>query len=71
MHRTPVSSSNLESVGYDAATSTLEVAFLNGSVYQYFGVPASIYHGLMNAASHGSFLDAYVKKAGYSYQRVA
>ena len=70
MQRTPVQSSNLESVGYDAATATLEVAFLNGSIYQYFNVPASVYEGLMTAPSHGHFLDVYVKKAGYLYKRV-
>lgn len=70
MERTPVSSSNLESIGYDERTNTLEVAFLNGTIYQYSGVPASIYKGLMLASSHGSYLDRHVKKAGYSYHRV-
>jgi hypothetical protein len=68
--RTPVSSSNLASIGYDSASHTLEVAFLNGSVYQYSGVPEHIYQGLMAASSHGSYFDAHVKKAGYSYRRV-
>ncbi|OOV12303.1 KTSC domain-containing protein, partial [Deinococcus sp. LM3] len=35
MHHVPVSSSNLASVGYDALTQTLEVAFQNGSLYSY------------------------------------
>ena len=70
MERTRVSSSNLESVGYDPETSVLEVAFLNGGVYQYSGVPAPVYSGLMSASSHGSYFDAHVKKAGYSFRKV-
>jgi len=70
MNRTPVSSSNLASVGYDPATNTLEVEFLNGSIYHYFNVPPSIYSGLMSASSHGSYLDQYVKKGGYSYRQI-
>jgi len=70
MSRTPVSSSNLASVGYDSQSKLLEVEFLDGSVYQYFNIPSYIYTGLMNAASHGSFLDTFVKKAGYNYRRI-
>lgn len=71
MERIPVQSSSVSSVGYDRDSSTLEIEFLNGSVYQYFGVPESIYNGLMNAPSKGKFLDQFVKKAGYSYARIA
>ncbi len=39
MNRVAVQSSNVASVGYDASSSTLEVAFHGGGVYQYFGVP--------------------------------
>ena len=70
MNRTPVSSSNLASVGYDAGTRTLEIEFLGGSIYQYSGVPEAVYRGLMTASSHGSYFDAHVKKAGYAYRRV-
>ena len=42
MYRQPVSSSNLASVGYDASSMTLEVGFNNGSVYQYYNVPANV-----------------------------
>ena len=71
MERTPVQSSSVSSVGYDRDSSTLELEFLNGSVYQYFGVPESIFNGLINAPSKGTFLDQFVKKAGYSYTRIA
>jgi len=71
MKRSPVSSSNLSEVGYDPATSTLEIAFKQGGVYQYAGVPTNIYKGLMSAASHGRYFDAYIKKAGYAVRKMS
>ena len=65
-----VSSRSIEMVGYDADTQTLGVAFRNGSEYHYYSVPADVFEGLKSAASPGNYLDAYVKKAGYSYARV-
>ena len=70
MQRTHVSSSNIASIGYDATTHVLEVEFNDGSVYQYSGVPKSVYRELMSAGSHGSYFDSYVKKSGYSYRQV-
>jgi hypothetical protein len=70
MNRDQVSSSNLASVGYDAQTQTLEIEFLNGSIYQYFNVPEGIYSGLMSASSHGRYFDSYIKKGGFAYKRI-
>lgn len=70
MERVSVVSSNLAEVGFDADTGTLEVAFKNGSVYQYDGVPAEIHAGLMGALSHGQYFDRFVKKAGYGCRRI-
>ena len=71
MNRTSVSSSNLASVGYDSSTQVLEIEFLHGGIYQYSGVPSSVYAGLMAASSHGSYFDQNVKKSGYSYRKVS
>jgi hypothetical protein len=35
----PVSSSNIESIGYDEQNGQVYVRFLNGSLYVYKGVP--------------------------------
>ncbi len=70
MNRTPVSSSNLGSVGYDVESRILEIEFNSGSVYQYFDVPASVYEGLMSAESHGKYFDAHIKKACYQFEKV-
>jgi hypothetical protein len=66
-----VSSSTVSAVGYDDATNTLGVRFQNGTEYQYFGVPQDVFEGLRSASSVGRYFDQYVKKAGYSYSRVA
>lgn len=71
MHMIPVSSSNLSAVGYDGHSQTLRVSFLNGMVYEYYHVPESLYQGLMTASSHGKYLDKYIKKARYMYDRIA
>ena len=71
MQRTTVSSTNITSIGYDPASHTLEVEFLTGGIYQYYGVPESLYVGLMSAASHGNYLDTYIKKGGFNYRRIA
>jgi hypothetical protein len=70
MNRVSVSSSNLASVGYDPEQNLLEIAFQNGSKYQYYGVPHHIYEGLMQASSHGRFFDRFIKNAGYRYRHV-
>jgi hypothetical protein len=48
----------------------LEVEFLNGAIYQYYDVPEALYQGLMAADSHGKYLNEYIKKGGYRYDRV-
>ena len=61
MNRVPVTSSNVASVGYDAASQTLEVEFLDGALYQYFDVPSGVHDGLLGAASVGGYLNQNVK----------
>lgn len=69
MERYSVASSNIATIGYDESTDTLEVEFLNGGIYQYFGVPVNIYDQLMQAGSKGRFLITYIRNA-YPYSRV-
>lgn len=69
MNRTPVSSSNLQSVGYDSSQNRLEIEFHGGRVYQYTGVPESIYRGLMNAKSHGTYFHRNIKNR-YPYSQI-
>lgn len=57
----PVKSRDIALVGYDPATSTLEVVFRGGGVYRYRDVPETVYHGLMSAPSHGTYFQKHIK----------
>jgi hypothetical protein len=61
MNRTPVSSSNVASVGYEPSSMTLEVEFNSGAIYQYFDVPEVEYQNLMGAESVGKYLNQNIK----------
>ena len=69
MDRVPVSSSNLASVGYNPANSTLEVEFRNGGIYQYFDVPAHEHEALIQASSHGTYFSANIRNT-YRYAKL-
>lgn len=69
MQRQHVISSNLESVGYDPVSRTLEIGFRSGAVYEYFGVPESEYEGLMTATSKGSYFRDHIRDS-YQYRQV-
>lgn len=69
MERTPVVSSTVASVGHDPSTATLEVEFLNGSIYQYFDVPEHVANALRTAGTVGGYLAENIKGV-YRYARV-
>jgi hypothetical protein len=69
MHRTPVASSSIASVGYRPASRTLELEYRGGGVYQYIDVPPLEYDSLMQANSKGRFVNAHIK-GRYRYRRV-
>jgi hypothetical protein len=56
MQLTPVESSMIAAIGYDADTQTLEVLFNSGKRYQYYDVPPEEYEGLMAAESKGRYM---------------
>lgn len=59
MTRTPVSSSNVHSVGYEHGV--LEVEFKNHTVYRFRGVPAATHEEFMKAPSKGSYFSKNIK----------
>ena len=61
-------SSNIARFGYDEANQVLFVEFMNGSVYQYFDVPNTVFEQMKTASSKGSFLAQGVKGT-YRYAR--
>ena len=70
MDRIPVKSSSIASAGYSLEESTLEVEYRNGSVYQYFAVPKSVFDSLLAAASKGTFASERIR-GRYAYRRVS
>ncbi len=65
----PVSSSNIESIGYDEQNDQVYVRFLNGSLYVYKGVPLHEFENLRDAPSLGSYLHRNYKNV-YPYERI-
>ncbi len=70
MHRIPVTSSNIRSIGYDSRSATLEVEFTSGDVYRYFDVPEHLFRQLLHASSYGQFLSDYIRY-NYRYQKIS
>lgn len=69
MERISVNSSNVTSIGYDEETSTLEIEFHSGAIYQYFDVPFQVYSDLMSASSKGQYIAQFIK-GYYRYVKV-
>jgi hypothetical protein len=68
VYRRPVESSLIRSVGYDLASSVLEIEFLERHrLYQYFDVPLSVYSMLMAAESKGAYFNEHIRDM-YPYQ---
>ncbi len=61
MNRESVQSSMILSLGYEADTSTLEVEFNSGAIWQYYDVPESVYYDMINSGSLGKYFHANIK----------
>jgi hypothetical protein len=72
MITTPVESTTLRTIGYDADRELLQLEFHNGATYQYFNVPSEIHQGLLQAASKGAYFNRFIReKFAYSKTRTA
>lgn len=61
MTRQPVKSGIISSLGYDSKSSTLEVEFKSGDVWQYEGVELQQWNSLLMAASIGKYFLENIK----------
>jgi len=59
--REPVHSTAIAKVGYSKHRRILEIEFVNGAVYRYLDVPASVYRDLMSAQSKARYYDVNIK----------
>jgi KTSC domain len=70
VHRIPVDSSAIRSVGYDAQRNMLEIQYAGGGVYRYLQVPPDEHERLMRADSLGRYVNARIRNR-YPSERVA
>jgi hypothetical protein len=75
MEMTPVTSSQIESVGYDPDTMKLHIRFLSkrgpGSLYQYDNVDLETFNGLVGADSVGRYFGSTIKgNSNYPYRKL-
>jgi hypothetical protein len=70
MERTPVKSSNVDSVGYDETNRVLEIGFKSGGIYQYSGVEPQTHLDLMGAESIGKFVNQNIVRAGFKSRKM-
>ncbi len=69
MDRKNIESSMLRSIGYDIDSSTLELEFNNGGVWQYFDFTEAMWYEFEGADSQGKFFHREIKNQ-YSESRV-
>jgi KTSC domain len=71
MERQPVASSLLRSVGYDPASSILEIELVEPNrVYTFYDVPFSVYDELLEAPSKGTYFNEFIRDL-YAYESTA
>jgi hypothetical protein len=62
MQRTPVSSSMIKAIGYDARSQLMEIQFHNDAVYEYRTVSQQAHDALIQATSSiGGYFTANIK----------
>ena len=65
---TPVESSMISTVGYDAATKELIAVFNSGATWRYRNVPKRVYQELLRSGSKGSYMRSCVIGEYSDYQ---
>ena len=69
MERQFIKSSMIKSIGYDQNSSTLELEFNSGAVWQYFDFPESLWYDFESTESKGKFFHREIINQ-YSESRV-
>jgi hypothetical protein len=67
MARVPLQSSVLAAAEYFPQLRTLDILFNTGEVYRYLKIPMSLYQGLLEADSKGTFFNAHIRNQ-FSFQ---
>ena len=65
----PVTSSNINEIGYDKDTLTLRIVFKTGGVYEYYKVPADVFKQFYYDESIGRYFRTFIKGI-YQFERI-
>jgi hypothetical protein len=57
------------SIGYEAATATLELELTSGEIFQFFHVPLATYVALIHAGSKGEYYRHNIKPV-YEHKKI-
>ena len=68
MNRTPVKSSFIESIGYES--DILEVAYKDGGLYKYTGVPPDLHKSVVGAESIGKAIKEQIIGGGFEVEKI-
>ncbi len=69
MHREPVESKVLASIGYESESRTLELEFESGRVYRYRDVPADLHAWLMRSPDKGGLFNRLID-GHFEFERI-
>lgn len=61
MQMIPVNSSAISAIGYDQQTRRMKITFKETGTYDFCRVPQSIFDGLKNAFSKGSYYNNNIR----------
>ena len=70
MKDTGVESSRLATIACDRTRELLQVEFNSRALYQYVGVPAAVYEGLLRAFSKGHYCNQAIR-GKFPYSRTS
>jgi hypothetical protein len=62
-------SSVIASMNYNSESSTLQIRFVSGIVYDYKNVPEKVFKAMKAATSKGTFLNTKIK-GKYEFEKV-
>jgi hypothetical protein len=61
MNEARVESTTLRAFAYDDSREDLQLEFLSGAIYHYYGVPAAVHEGLLGAPSKGRYFNRAIR----------
>lgn len=66
---TAIQSTTLATIVYDEAREVLQLKFVSGAIYQYFGVSRAVHEALLSAPSKGRYFNQAIR-GGFPFCRV-